>query len=146
MSIVTRKYRPMAWEAINTSYRPMEGQGLIYQDRPHIPVYVGGIFAVHIALAYIPTAHLLQDRIHGEAVLVWLGALLSARALPPSLFLCRPSYTAVLLFCGWFNNVEQTSFRSKALLNCACCQYHQLLRSVLFRLPWAGTRKRPKLG
>src|SRR6218665_421308 len=58
---------------------------------PHIPIHAGCI-----ALASIPTAHLLQDRVLGVAVLVWLGALLSARALPPSLFKCRPSYTPIL--------------------------------------------------
>jgi len=36
-----------------------------------------------IALASIPTMHLLQDRILGVAVLVWLGALLLNK-------LCRP--------------------------------------------------------
>jgi len=38
----------------------------------------------------------MQDRIIGVTVLVWLGALLSARAMLPSLFLCRSPYTAVL--------------------------------------------------
>jgi len=57
----------------------------------HISQYAGCI-----ALASILTVHLIQDRVHGVAVLVWLGALLYARALPPSLFLCKPSYTAVL--------------------------------------------------
>ena len=56
----------------------------------HIPISVECI-----ALASIHTIHLIQNRILGVAVLVWLGALLSARAL----FLCRPSYTAVL--CPW---------------------------------------------
>src|SRR6218665_3749102 len=56
----------------------------------HIPIYAG----CH-ALASIPTPHLLQDRVLGVAMLVWLGVLLSARALPPSLLVCRPSYTPV---------------------------------------------------
>src|SRR6218665_3216590 len=64
------------------------------------------------------------SRVLGVAVLVWLGALLSARSLPPSLFLRRPSYTTVLcsrkfggpirplcdnenpfFFCGWSNDL-----------------------------------------
>src|SRR6218665_1441837 len=53
---------------------------------PPIPIYAGCI-----ALTSIPTSHLMQDRVLGVAVLDWLGALLSARAMPPSLFLCRPS-------------------------------------------------------
>jgi len=60
---------------------------------PHIPL---GLYAGCVALASIFTAHLLQDRVLGVAVLVWLGALLSVRALPPSLLMCRPSYTPVL--------------------------------------------------
>src|SRR6218665_2484637 len=57
----------------------------------HNPIYAGCV-----SLASNPSTHLLQDRVPGVAVLVWLGAILSARALPPSLFLCRPSYTPVL--------------------------------------------------
>src|SRR6218665_2073286 len=57
----------------------------------HIPVYAGCI-----ALASIPTAHLVQDRVLGVGGLGWLGALFSARALLPSLFLCRRWYIAVL--------------------------------------------------
>jgi len=45
--------------------------------------------SIGIALASIPTAHLIQDRILGVAVLIWL-ARLSAWALPISLCLCRP--------------------------------------------------------
>src|SRR6218665_2196803 len=75
----------------------------------------------------------LQDHVLGVAVLAWLGALLSVRALPPSLLMFRPSYTPVLcsqkfggpirplcgnadpfIFCGWSNNLEWTSSRSKA--------------------------------
>src|SRR6218665_2594206 len=63
----------------------------VQEVSPHIPIY-----AVCIALASIPTAHLLHDRVLGVEVLVWLGALPSARALLPSLLMCRPSYTPVL--------------------------------------------------
>src|SRR6218665_1907822 len=58
---------------------------------PHIPLYAGCV-----ALASIPTTHLLQDRVLGVAVLVRLGALISARALPSSLLMFRPSCTPVL--------------------------------------------------
>src|SRR6218665_2752653 len=94
----------------------------------HIPLY-----AECVALASIPTAHLLQDRVLGVAVLVWLGALISVRALPSSLLMFRPSYTPVFcsrtfggpirplcdnadpfIFCGWSKNLEWTSSRSKA--------------------------------
>src|SRR6218665_3369878 len=81
----------------------------------------------------MPTAHLSQDLVLGVAMLVWLGALRSARALPPSLIMCRPSHTPVLcsrqfggpirplcdnadpfIFYGWSKNLEWTSRRSKA--------------------------------
>src|SRR6218665_3559586 len=94
----------------------------------HIPLY-----AECVALASIPTTHLLQDRVLGVAVLVRLGALLSARALPSSLLMFRPSCTPILcsrqfggpirplcdnanlfIFCGWSKNLEWTSSRSKA--------------------------------
>src|SRR6218665_390220 len=55
---------------------PSPGHWRVYQDRP---------------LASIPTTHLIHDRALGVAVQIWLGALLSTRALSPSLFLCsRP--------------------------------------------------------
>ena len=59
------------------------------------------VYAIHpnicgMYCTCISTAHLLKDRVLGVAVLVWLGAFLSARALPPSLFVCTPSYTPVL--------------------------------------------------
>ena len=85
------------------------------------------------ALASIPTTHLLQDHVPGVAVLIWLGALLSARALPPSLFWCRRRTLRLsvhgnfgypicplccnadpFFFCGWSSNMEWTSNRSKA--------------------------------
>jgi len=69
-------------------------------------------------------------RVFGVTLIDWLGALLSAR---PVIFLCRPSYTAVLcprrrpgpfrplcdnaeplLFRGWAKNLERDSHRSKA--------------------------------
>src|SRR6218665_3167320 len=90
------------------------------------------------------------SRVLGVAVLVWLGALLSARALPPSLFLRRPSYTTVLcsrkfgcpirplcdnanpfFICGWSNDLP---IDVRHLPNGTCSQFHHLLMTVLFRL------------
>jgi len=51
-------------------------------------------------MAFIPTTHLIQDRAHGVAATIWLGALISAGALAPTLFLSsRPAYTVV--FYPW---------------------------------------------
>ena len=74
----------------------------LYKFHRQIPQklrYINSPVAGCTALASIPTAYLLQDRILGVAVLVWLDALLFARDLPPSLLMCRPSYTPVL--CSW---------------------------------------------
>src|SRR6218665_2492365 len=68
------------------------------------------------AMASIPTAHLIQGRVLSVAVLVWLGVFLSALALPPSLFLSKPSYTAVQgnLVVPFARSATVQSVRSKA--------------------------------
>src|SRR6218665_2682931 len=119
----------------------------------HIPLY-----AECVALASIPTTHLLQDRVVGVAVLVRLGALLSARALPASLLMFRPSSTPVL--CS--RNLVVPFARSATMQTCsfsvvgpktwnglpadlrhlpigACSQFPHLLKTLLFRLAWVGS-------
>src|SRR6218665_2102680 len=110
-----------------------------------------------IALASIPTAHLIQDRVLDVAVLVWLGALLSARALPPSLFLCSrrtlrssfqgnlvvPFARSAIMQTRSFSVVGSTTWNGltidlRHLPHGACSQFHHLLKAVLFRLAWAG--------
>src|SRR6218665_858787 len=93
------------------------------------------------------------------AVLSWPRALLSARALPTSLFLCsRPPYTAV--FCPWRFGVPvrpllrqcravpfqwfvqqpgRAFLRSEAPPKCCLFSVNQLLKTVLFRLAWVGS-------
>src|SRR6218665_1806496 len=58
----------------------------------HIALYMRDV------LHWLPSPHRISYSIAYlvVAVLFWLGALRSARAQPPSLFLCRPSNTAVL--------------------------------------------------
>src|SRR6218665_906778 len=91
-------------------------------------------------------------------MLVWLGALLSARALPPSLFLCRPSYTPVLcprkfcgpfrplcdnadtfFFCDWSSNLEWTSTRLKAPLKRCLVSIPPPSQDCSFHLAWVGS-------
>lgn len=45
----------------------------------YVSIYL--IYVVGIALASTPTTHLVQDRVFGVALLIWLGALLSELAL-----------------------------------------------------------------
>src|SRR6218665_2877329 len=63
----------------------------------HIPLY-----AECVALASIPTTHLLQDCVLGVAVLVRLCALLSSPALPSSLLMCR--HSGPLLTVIWWSH------------------------------------------
>src|SRR6218665_2225762 len=104
-------------------------------------------------MACIPTAHLLLDLVLGVTVLVWLGSLLSARALLPSIFMCRPSYTPVLcsrymvvpftrsatMLTHSFSVVGPTTWNGlpvdrRHLPNGACSQFHHLLKTFLFPL------------
>src|SRR6218665_1343426 len=112
-----------------------------------MPLYAGCV-----ALASIPTAHLLQDCVLGVAVLVGLGAPISARALPPSLLMCRPSSSAHGNLVVPFARSAAMQTRSfsvvgpktwnglpvdlRHLPNGACSQFHHLLKTVLFRLAW----------
>ena len=96
-----------------------------------------------------------QDLILGVVVLVWLGALLFAWALPPSLFSCRPSCTAVLspwrfvgpirplcgnaepfFFCGLSNNLERGSLRSNAAPKWCFFSISPALKTAPFRWYW----------
>src|SRR6218665_569487 len=58
------------------------------------------------------TDFLIHDRVLGVAVLVWLCALLYARALLHSLFLCKSSYTA----CGPLSTAIWWSRQCRAVL------------------------------
>src|SRR6218665_1370859 len=118
-----------------------------------MPLYAGCV-----APASIPTEHLLQDCVLGVVVLVWLGALLYARALPPSLLMCsrrtlRLSAHGNLVVPFARSAAMQTRSCSvvgpktwnglpvdlRHLPNCACSQFHHLLKTVLFRLAWVGS-------
>lgn len=99
------------------------------------------------------TSH--KDRVHGVTLLIWLGTLLylhEFRAIfrlvqadgyfgplsgsySPALRQCR-----AVPFCGWSDNLEQTSLRSMASRK-LCSQFHQLLKTVLFRLTWVWIYK-----
>ena len=103
----------------------------------------------------IPIAHLIQDRVLGVTVLVWLGALLSPRSLPSSIFMSC-AYRQTLWFSARGNLVfkfarsatmQTRSFSVvgpktwnglpvdlRHLPNGVCSQFHHLLKTVLFRL------------
>src|SRR6218665_3374783 len=77
-----------------SSQEPLIPRFVLSGCKPHLAgeAYSSGICCTGF---HSHSASLTGTRL-GVAVLVWLGALLSARALLPSLFLCRPSYTPVL--------------------------------------------------
>src|SRR6218665_1605212 len=95
----------------------------------------------------------------GMAVLVWLGALLSARVLLLTLSLllqaivhCGPLFTVIrwshsptlTMQTRSFSVVGPTTWNGlpidlRHLPNGACSQLHHLLKTVLFRLAWVGS-------
>jgi len=62
-------------------------------------------------------SHNAQDRVSGVAMIIWLGALLSARALPPSLFLCTVHCVQAVVRCCPLSTVIWLS-HLPALLQC----------------------------
>src|SRR6218665_3318356 len=118
-----------------------------------MPLYAGCV-----ALASIHTAHLLQDCVLGVVVLVWLGALLSAQALPPSHLMCRrctlrsSAHGNLVVRFARSPTMQTRSFSVvgpktwnelpvdlRHLPNGACSQFHHLLKTLLFRLAWVGS-------
>src|SRR6218665_483482 len=103
--------------------------------------------------------HIIQDCVLGVVVLIWLGALLYARTLPSSISSCPDRRTLrssvhgnlVVTFASSatkqtrsFSVVGRTTWNRlpidlRHLPNGACCQFHHLLKTVLFRLVWVGS-------